>query len=62
MHLRAEICLGGVKAIAARWAAHGALGVDVHLSRSLGIAHGAVVADDAILGMCATVATVDGVV
>ena len=46
----------------ARWAAHGALGVDVHLARSLSIAQRAVVANDAILGVCATVATVDGVV
>ena len=34
----------------------------MHLARSLGIAHGAVVAYDAILGVCATVATVDGVI
>ena len=62
VHLCEEISLGGVQAVATRWTTHGTLGVYVHLSRRLSIAHCAVVACDAVLGMCATMATVDGVV
>ena len=62
VYLRAEICLCGVKTIATRGTTHGALCLDVHLTRRLRIAHCAVVASDAVLCMCATVATVDGVV
>ena len=62
VHLCEEISLGGVQAVATRWTTHCTLGVYVHLSRRLGIAQSAVVACDAVLGMCATMATVDGVV
>ena len=62
MYLRAEVCLCSVKTIAARGTTHSALCIDVHLTRRLRIAHCAVVAGDAVLGMCATVATIDGVI
>ena len=62
VHLCEEISLSGVQAVATRRTTHCTLGVYVHLSRRLGIAQSAVVASDAVLGMCATMATVDGVV
>ena len=62
MHLRAEICLGGVQAVATCWATHSTLSVDVHLTRRLSIAQCAVVACYAVLGVRATMAAVDGVV
>lgn len=62
VHLCEEISLSGVQAVATRRTTHCTLGVYVHLARRLGIAQSAVVASDAVLGMCATMATIDGVV
>ena len=62
VHLCEEISLSGVQAVATRRTTHCTLGVYVHLSRRLGIAQSAVVTSDAVLGMCATMATIDGVV
>ena len=62
VHLGTKICLSGVQAIATRWATHCTLGVDVHRTSRLGLANSAVVTSDTVLGMCATMATVDGVV
>ena len=62
VHLRAEICLCGIQAIATRWAAHSTLCIDVHRTSRLGLDHGAVVASDAVLGVCTTMAAIDGII
>lgn len=62
VHLGAKICLSGVQAIAAGWATHCTLGVDVHRTSRLCLAHSAVVASDAVLGVCATMAAIDGII
>ena len=62
VYLCEEISLGGVQAVATRWATHSTLCIDVHLASHLGLAHSAVVASDAVLGVCATMAAIDGII
>ena len=62
VHLGAEISLGGVQTIATYGTTHGTLGVYMHLALHLLSAQCAVVYGCAVLGVRATVATVDGIV